>query len=83
MRQILLLMCAPISEHNVADILKRKCALTILSHLQASEPHFANCKNRICLLHCAVEYVITEEVTGSVNVLKDFKNVDEVNFVNW
>jgi len=78
-----LLICAPILERTIEDILKSKCALTSLSHLQENEPHIANCKIRRCFLHFAIGAVITEEVTGLVNVLKDSQNVDEVNIVDW
>jgi len=67
----MLLICAPVLERTIADILKSKCALTSLLHLQENEPHIVNCKIRICFLHFAVGDVITEEVTDLVNVLKD------------
>jgi len=56
---------------------------TNLSHLQANEPHFANCKIRTCFLHFAFGDGTTDEVTGLVNVLKDLQNVDEINIVDW
>jgi len=79
----MLLICASILDRTIADILKSKCALTSLSHLQENEPHIASCQIRRCFLHFAIGDVIIEEVTGLVNVLKDSQNVDEINIVDW